>query len=136
LSIDKQGTGYRLTATSSGLTDANSTAFTVTVATRLVFTVQPANTTLNAVITPAVQVTAFDDFGNAVTSFGGLVTVAITSGTGASGASLKGTTTVAAVQGTATFSDLFVNKAGTGYTLTATSLALVSAVSAAFNIAP
>ncbi len=134
LSIDKQGTGYRLVANASGLTGATSTFFDITIATRLVFTVQPTSTTANTVISPAVQVTAFDDFGNVVTSYSGTVTVAITSGTGAAGAILNGTTRVTATNGTATFSNLTISPAGTGYALTATATGLTSATSAAFNI--
>lgn len=134
LSIDKQGTNYRLTATAPGLTGAASTSFNITIATRLVFTVQPTGTTANTAITPAIQVTAFDDYGNVVTNWAGSVTMAITSGTGTVGAILNGTTKVAAVNGTSTFSNLSINITGTGYTLTATATALVSATSAAFNI--
>jgi hypothetical protein len=134
LNIDRQGSAYTLTATSSGLTAATSTVFDITVATRLVFTVQPTTAPVGATITPAVQVTAFDDFGNAVTNWVGSMTLAITNGTGTQGASLRGTTTVAAVNGTATFSDLNITKVGTGYSLTATATGLVSAISAAFSI--
>ena len=38
-------------------------------------------------------------------------------GTNPGGGTLSGTTTVAAVAGVATFSNLSINKAGTGYTL-------------------
>src|SRR5207245_371315 len=56
----------------------SDTDFVVAVAaTRLVFTVQPGTTTAGSPITPAVQVTALDVFGNPVTSFAGSVTVAI-----------------------------------------------------------
>src|SRR5205823_7551026 len=47
---------------------------------------------------------------------------------------LSGTTPVAAVNGTATFSDLSINKGGIGYTLQATSAGLTSATSSAFTI--
>src|SRR5205814_8097473 len=47
---------------------------------------------------------------------------------------LSGTKTVAAVAGVASFSGLSIDKAGTGYTLTATGAG--SATSAAFNITP
>src|SRR5206468_2952607 len=49
------------------------------------------------------------------------------------GAVLSGTLTRAAVNGVATFDDLKLDKAGTGYTLVATSGSLPSATSSAFN---
>src|SRR5207237_769267 len=52
------------------------------------------------------------------------------------GGTLSGTTTVAAVAGVASFSDLSIDKTGTGYTLTAASAPLTGATSTAFNINP
>ena len=138
LKIDKSGTGYTLVASSSGLTDATSGGFDVAVgvATKLFFSVQPpTSTTAGAAMTPAIQVVAQDAAGNAVPSFVGSVTVAITSGTGTSGAVLSGTLTVGAAGGVATFSTLSINKSGTGYTLRATSSGLTAATSTAFAIA-
>ncbi len=93
---------------------------------------QPEDATAGAVITPAVKVTAQDASGNTATSFTGSVSVAI--GTNPSGGTLLATTPKTAVSGVASFDDLRVNKAGTGYTLTATSGTLTSATSSAFNI--
>jgi hypothetical protein len=62
------------------------------------------------------------------------VTVAI--GTNPSSGTLSGTTTVTVVAGVATFTGLSINKAGTGYTLGATSVPLTSATSSTFNITP
>ncbi|PYO40908.1 MAG: hypothetical protein DMD33_16090 [Gemmatimonadetes bacterium] len=134
LSIDKAGTGYTLVASSSGLTDPTSTAFNITAgaATQLVFTGQPSNTAAGVAITPAVQVTARDGQGNTATGFTGNVTVAI--GANPSGGTLAGTATVAAVSGVATFSGLSIDKAGTGYTLVASSSGLTDPTSTAFNI--
>ncbi len=136
LSIDKAGTGYTLQATSGLLTAATSTAFTITpgTATRLFFTVQPSHTPAGAAITPVVEVTARDAQGNTATGFTGDIVVAI--GTNPSGGTLAGPTTVAAVAGIATFSNLSIDKVGTGYTLRATSGALTAATSTAFNITP
>jgi Invasin, domain 3 len=130
LSIDKVGTGYTLTATGAGT--ATSTAFDITAgtATALVFSVQPTNTVAGAAITPAVQVTAQDGSGNTATGFTGNITVAI--GTNPGGGTLSGTAAVAASAGVATFSGLSIDKAGTGYTLTATGAG--TATSTAFNI--
>jgi len=134
LSINNLGTGYTLRATSTGLTQATSAPFDIVVggASQLAFTVQPVTTTAGATITPAVKVTAKDAAGNTVPAFTGNITVAI--GTNPSGGSLAGTKTIAAVAGVATFSDLSINRNGTGYTLTAASSGLTGATSSAFNI--
>src|SRR5207245_10147893 len=52
------------------------------------------------------------------------------------GATLAGTTTVAAVAGVATFGNLSVDKAGTGYTLTTSATGLTGQPSASFIISP
>ncbi|HET7250071.1 MAG TPA: hypothetical protein VFI79_09515 [Gemmatimonadales bacterium] len=136
LSINKLGTGYTLKATATALTSATSAPFNIVVgtATQLAFTVQPSTTTAGATITPAVKVTARDAQGNTVTSFSGNVTIAIGSNPG--GGSLSGTKTVAAAAGVATFSDLSINRNGTGYTLTAASSGLAGATSNTFTINP
>ena len=76
-----------------------------------------------------------DALGNTVTTSTASVTLAITGGTGTSGAVLTCTTNPkAAVSGVATFGGCKVDRAGTGYTLTATATGLTSAVSNAFNV--
>lgn len=138
LTVDKVGTGYTLTATATSLTSATSSAFAVNpgAAAKLAFTVQPSTVAAGAAVSPAVQVTVQDALGNTVTSATTSITLTITSGTGTPGAVLGGTRTVAAVSGVATFSNLTVDKAGTGYTLTATATAtsLTSATSSAFAV--
>jgi len=81
---------------------------------------------------PAVRVTARDASGNAVTSYTGLITVAL--GANPGGGTLSGTKSVNAVSGVATFSTLSINNAGNGYTLVASASGLTGATSAAFNI--
>lgn len=134
LSIDKAGTGYTLVATSGTLTPATSAAFNITVgaAAQLAFTVQPSNTVSTTSISPAVQVTVQDAGGNTVTTSSAPVTLAIANNP--SLGTLSGTLTTNASSGVATFSNLSIDKAGTGYTLRATSTGLTGAVSAAFNI--
>ncbi len=135
LSINVAATGYRLAATSSGLAPDTSSAFSITAAaaTKLAFSVQPVNTLAGANITPAVQVSAVDNFGNVVTTFAGSVMVAISSGTGTAGAVLSGTLTQPLSSGVASFGDLNINLTGTGYKLAATG-SLTSATSNAFAI--
>jgi hypothetical protein len=134
LSIDKAGTGYTLQATSGALSPGTSTSFNITAqsATQLVFTVEPTNTGAGDTITPAITVAAQDNYGNTDTGYATDIAIAIDTNPG--GGTLSGTTTVTPSSGVATFSDLSINKAGTGYTLQATSGALTPDTSASFNI--
>jgi hypothetical protein len=102
------------------------------VATHLVFTVQPGNTVAGATITPAVQIRAAASAGTVDTTFVRTVTIAL--GANPGGATLSGTAAVPAVAGVATFSNLSINNAGTGYTLIAAAPTLTSATSATFNV--
>jgi alpha-tubulin suppressor-like RCC1 family protein len=104
------------------------------VASKLAFTVQPTNATAGVALAPAVVVTIEDESGHPVTNATNTVTASIE--TNAGGGTLSGTTTVPAVGGVATFGNLSIQKAGTGYTLTAISGTLTSAISAAFTIGP
>src|SRR3989441_542444 len=134
LSLNGAATGYTLTAAATGLTGATSSVFNISVgaAAKLVFTVQPSNAAAGAAITPAVQVAVQDAQGNIVTTATTSITVAI--GTNPASGTLSGTTTVAAVNGVATFSNLSIDKAGTGYTLTVSATGLTGATSSAFNV--
>lgn len=131
LSIDKAGS-YTLTATDGALTAATSSTITVAhgAAAKLAFTAQPpASVTSGA--TFGATVTVQDAAGNTVTGNGSSVGVALTN---ANGATLGGTTSLAASNGIATFSGLSVDKAGS-YTLTATDGSLTSATSSTITIA-
>src|SRR5438552_6865262 len=134
LSLNVVGTGYTLTAASTGLTGATSTAFNIGVgaAAKLVFTVQPSTAVAGAAITPAVQVAVQDAQGNTVTAATTSVTLAI--GTNPASGTLAGTTTVAAVNGVATFANVSINNPGKAYTLTASATTLTGATSGSFNI--
>ncbi len=135
LSINAAGSGYTLSATAPGLTAAGSSAFDITpsAASHLVFTVQPGNATAGSPI-PAMLVTARDAFGNTVPTFTDAVTIGITPGSGVAGATLTGTTTVPAIDGVATFTDLSIDKSAVGYTMTATATSLAGTTSASFAI--
>ena len=123
-----------LTITAAGLSGSpltvNATAQAV-VASKLVVQTGPVSSKAGAVL-PAITVAGQDAGGNTITTFTGDVGVAI--GTNAGGATLAGTTTVKAVNGVATFSDLKLNRPGTGYTLVFSSSGLASATSAGFDI--
>src|SRR4029079_1708948 len=102
-------------------------------ANRLAFTVQPVNAAVGAPITPAVEVQIQDAGGNPVISATNPITISL--GTNPTSAALAGTTTVNAVAGIATFSNLNINKPGTGYTLTATSTSgLTGTTSTPFDV--
>lgn len=103
-------------------------------AAELAFTAQPSASTPGQVITPPVQVSVQDASGNSVTSGVNIVTLAL--GFNPSGATLSGTTTVGAIGGMATFSDLKISKPGSGYTLNAAATNLTSATSASFDVSP
>ncbi|MCU1441719.1 MAG: hypothetical protein JWP85_2716, partial [Rhodoglobus sp.] len=100
-------------------------------AAKLAVITQPTSTTSGATISPSVTVQIQDANGFLTTSTAN-VTMAI--GTNPGSGTLSGTATIAAVAGTATFSTLNIDKAGTGYTLGATSGVLTAATSSAFNI--
>src|SRR5205823_850762 len=136
LSLNRAGTGYTLTAAAKGVASGTSAAFDVgaAAADRLVFTVQPVSTTAGAAIAPAVQVTAQDGLGNTVPSFTGSVTVTL--GNNPVAGTLTGTTTVAATNGVASFASLSIDRAGSGYTLTAAATGVTTGSSAAFSITP
>ena len=102
------------------------------VAAQLTFTVQPTDVVAGEAMTPAIEVVIHDANGNVVDN--ATVTVAI--GTNPSGGTLSGTATVNAVGGVASFGDLSIDKAGSGYMLSASVDVLASATSAAFGVAP
>src|SRR5438105_582216 len=101
-------------------------------AAKLVFTAQPSNAVAGAANSPATQVAVQDAQGNTVTTATISITLAI--GTNPGRGALAGTRTVAAVNGVATFANVSINNAGTGYTLTASAASLTGATSGGFNI--
>jgi 3-methyl-2-oxobutanoate hydroxymethyltransferase len=79
-----------------------------------------------------LPVTVQDVAGNTVTTSSATVAIAI--GTNPGAGTLSGTVSLVASNGVATFSNLSINKVGTGYTLVASSTGLTSATSGAFNV--
>ncbi len=73
-----------------------------------------------------------DTLGHVDSSFTASVTVVI--GTNPLGGRLSGTLSVAPVNGVALFGDLTIDKAGTGYTLNATTSGATGASSASFDV--
>jgi len=118
-SLNKAGTGYKLSATSvPARTAATSNAFNIVAATpsQLVFSTEPPASTL-ASSTFSTSVTIEDLYGNKVTSDSSTVTIGLS--TNPCGGILSGTTSRAASGGVASFSGLQITKACSGYQLSA-----------------
>jgi S-adenosylmethionine hydrolase len=120
LSINQAGTGYTLNANSTGIGQITSNAFAITAAAahHLLFLQQPTDTSAGQTMSPVV-IEVVDQFGNVVTNYSGAVTLSLNDNP-MTGATLSGTLTVTVVNGVATFNDLSIDLAGTGYSLHAT----------------
>ena len=120
LSLTKSATGDTIQASSAGLAPVTTDPFAVTAAaaSQLVVTTQPpANLTAGNGFDLIVE--AEDPYGNTDPSFSSNVTLALANPSG--GAALGGTATETADAGVATFTGLSLNKAGTAYSLQASS---------------
>jgi hypothetical protein len=137
LSVNLVGT-KQLTASSPGLASDVSDSFTVSAATaeRVEFTTSPGGgrAGIPFVIQPAIRVE--DAYGNPVTGVEQIVTIAIQTNAGPGG-TLSGTASVSVntATGQALFSGLSIDKAGAGYTLTASG-STVSTVPGVVRSAP
>jgi hypothetical protein len=138
INIDLINNGYTFDFTSGVLTNATSTAFNITQApaTQVAFIQEPSNTIAGENITSAMTVEIQDANGNVVSNSTDNVILAFSTDASAAAATLGGTLTIPAVAGVATFSDISIDKAFTGYDFQASSGILTSATSAAFNITP
>jgi hypothetical protein len=136
LTVDKVGTGYQLDASTTGLVGDSSAGFDVqaAAATTLDFNQQPTNTPVGQIIQPAITVDVHDAYGNLVTNPpAGKVTIVIDHVPPSNGA-LHGDNQQSVIDGEVRFSQLWIDKPGTGYTLRASGLGLTPAVSDPFNI--
>ena len=139
ISVDVANPDYQLKAMSNSLQSAASRAFTILEGepTKLIFTVQLSGAKAGTPFETQPKVAIADIYGNVVTSSRASVTLSITPGTGTAGAILSGTKTLIAeggLGGLAVFTDLSIDRAGSGYMLTATSSGLTSATSQAFDV--
>jgi CSLREA domain-containing protein len=118
------GTAYTLTFTSAGLTSATqSITPTFGTATQATLSTNAAGSASGSAFTTQPVITIKDAFGNTVTNSTAPVTMTV-SGNGTT----VGTTTVNAVAGVATFTNVGISgTAGTAYTLTFASAGLTSA---------
>jgi hypothetical protein len=136
LSIDRAANGYVLSATGGSLTGASSGPFNISIgpAAQLAFTTQPNNVAAGNSIVPAIQVTVQDAGGNAVTTSTASITMGLGSNPGSGVLNGGLPVSAVAVNGVATFSNLSIDRTGTGYTLTASSAGLTGATSSNFNV--
>ena len=135
LSIDKVGNGYTLTASAAGLTGATSTTLQHHAGRRdkLAFTVQPTNTGAGRLHHAGGS---GDGAGRATATpcTGATNSITMAIGTNPGGGTLSGTTTVAAVAGVATFSNLSINNVRHRLHAHRDAAGLTGATSSAFNI--
>jgi len=121
-----------ISATSEGKIGTATVTVTPRPADRLGFAQQPTTTPAGAPFTPPVKVAIQDAVLGTVVAATNPVTIALAAN--AAGATLSGTTTVAATNGVATFGNLTLDRVGTGYTFLVTSPNLTSSISAPFSI--
>jgi trimeric autotransporter adhesin len=131
--------GCTLIAVSGSLKSAASSAFTVSpgAPAKLEFTQQPFGGEAGLRFETQPYVAIEDIYGNVVTSSRAPVTVSIAPGSGTAGAILSGTKTIiaeAAYGGLASFYDLSIDLAGSGYMLTAATDGVPTANSQPFDV--
>ena len=125
-----------VTAAAAGLSSAvtftaTATALAATVS-QLVMSAIPSSAVAGSSIAQTLTVTAEDASGNVVNTFTGPVQLAL--GSNPAGGALGGTTSANAVNGVATFTNVVLTKAASGYTLVANGDGLSSPASSAFAI--
>ena len=124
LYIDKAASGYTLTATVAGLTSTASNSFNIApgIAQTISFVTEPGGSAANIRFSTYPVLVLEDAYGNIVTSSNGvLITLTLKSGTGTPNAVLSGATSKYISGGVARFTDLTIDKVGTGYVLSASS---------------
>ena len=132
LRIRRSGSGYTLSATSSGLAAASSTAFSIVNApdSKIDFTVQPTGGIARAPM-PPFSLSVQDSLGNSGGTTPRSITLSL--GTNTTGAVLSGELSRSTSQGVALFGGLIVSKPG-NYTIVATSAGLGPATSTTFEM--
>ncbi|MBD65170.1 MAG: hypothetical protein CME62_08185 [Halobacteriovoraceae bacterium] len=134
INIDTVNDNYSFSFTSTGLTSATSDDFNIEYppATQLSFTTQPSDALAGEVNNPDIIVEVQDSTGNLVPTASDDITLSFSNNAGSG--TLSGTLTVSAVNGVATFNDISIDKAATGYTLAATAPGLSNDISNSFEI--
>jgi autotransporter-associated beta strand protein len=109
------------------------TLIDIGMATSLAFAQQPSNGSVGSVIAPPITVQVLNQNGVLFSADNGrTITIAISANPGVG--VLGGTVSALTVNGVATFNNLTISAAGTGYSLAAGATGLSGATSAAFNI--
>ena len=127
--INEAGGNYSLTATSMQLATRSDTFAVIGPATKLVIVQQPAQAVAGDTLS-ATTVAVEDSAGNVVTDSDATVTLTVNQHS----KSLTGTTSVAVVDGVATFADLAIATSATNYTLTMKATGLKTVTSAVFDV--
>jgi hypothetical protein len=117
-----------------GITGQAAVAVAAAPASRVRFLTPPGDTVAGMAFSPTVRVAVQDPFGNLIT--GSNARIRLRLGSHPEGSVLLGTAAVSAVLGVATFSDLRLERAATGYTLVAEADGLESHESPPFSVAP
>lgn len=128
---------YTVKAASDGLSGSPVTVtakVSAADAAKVAFVTQPSDTSTTSVISPAVVVQVRDAYGNVVPSDTTKIALQIAATAATSGATLGGTSRQTSKGGIATFPDLTIAQAGSGYRLVATSGKLTADTSTTFNI--
>jgi len=133
LAIGAAGIGFQLRATAGSLV-IDSPVFDAvpTPLDHMALVRAPSSIIAGTVFTPSIRVAVFDLSWDTATNFTGQVTVDLQTNPG--GDSLRGTLTRAAVAGVATFDDLMLTRADSGYLLRAQSSGLPDAFGPPFAI--
>ncbi len=126
---------YQLVAFDGSLATDTSISFTVTgPPAKLVISQQPQSSVIAGQTMSSFTVSVRDSSGNLVTTDNSVVRLAIS--TGPTGGAIIGNATANAVNGTATFTGLAFDTAGTSYKLTASDAALTGATTSSFKVTP
>lgn len=120
------------TVNGAAIADTATVDFTLVGAPTLVIQVQPSDTRVGQPISPSVVVRVVDGLGNTLTNFSGNVTAGLASRP--AGANLVGDTVEPLQNGIATFDDLRIDLAGTGFRLGFTAPGAVGVVSSSFSV--
>lgn len=133
LTIDQAGLVYAIQAMSGGLTSGTTNPFAIVAgsAVQLVVTSQPL-TDVTAGTGFGITVAAEDLFGNRDTAYAGNVSASILVNPG--GSTLGGATTVSALNGIASFTNLSLDIAATGYALQMSSIGLSRSSTQSFTV--
>ncbi len=127
-----QGGPVTISATSDGKTGTATASVSSRPATRLAFAEQPGASVAGLALTPPIRIAIQDDLLSTVLGATNPVTIALAGNPG--NTTLGGTTTLDGINGIATFTNLTLNRVGTGYTFLVTSPGLAPATSTPFNV--